>query len=314
MSLHILKERYEIVRQLAKKAGRKTLLARDLKTDELVVDKLLIYNSEVSCEELKLYERESTTLRNHTFSEIPSYIDFFEVALPDKKGLALVQTYIDADSLEQQVENRGVFNEEEVKQLAKSILKILVYLQERNPSVVHRNIKPSNILLTNRSGNNIGDVFLIDFDTVQTFASSEVKYSSIVWTYGYIAPEQFAGRAVAASDLYGLGATLIYLLTGNSSTYLSQEEIIIELEQIANCSGEFSKWLNEMLEPSQEKRFKSATEALKNLENLSSTTLSTYSQSFSKKVAFKKSANVIVYLLPMFVYFMGYFQLLLLQA
>ena len=298
MSLHILKERYEIVRQLAKKAGRKTLLARDLKTDELVVVKLLIFNSEVSWEELKLFEREANTLRNLSFSAIPSYIDFFEVALPDKKGLALVQTYIDADSLEQQVENRGVFNEEEVKQLAKSILKILVYLQERNPSVVHRNIKPSNILLTNRSGNNIGDVFLIDFDTVQTLASNEDKYSSIVGTYGYMAPEQFAGRAVAASDLYGLGATLIYLLTGNSSTYLSQEEIIIELEQIANCSGEFSKWLNEMLEPSQEKRFKSATEALKNLENLSSTTLSTYSQSFSKKVAIKKSANVIEILTP----------------
>ena len=298
MSLRILKERYEIVRQLAKKAGRKTLLARDLKTDELVVVKLLIFNSEVSWEELKLFEREANTLRNLSFSAIPSYIDFFEVALPDKKGLALVQTYIDADSLEQQVENRGVFNEEEVKQLAKSILKILVYLQERNPSVVHRNIKPSNILLTNRSGNNIGDVFLIDFGTVQTLASSEEEYSTIVGTYGYMAPEQFAGRAVAASDLYGLGATLIYLLTGNSSTYLSQEEIIIELEQIANCSGEFSKWLNEMLEPSQEKRFKSATEALKNLENLSSTTLSTYSQSFSKKVAIKKSANVIEILTP----------------
>lgn len=293
MSLHILKERYEIVRQLAKKAGRKTLLARDLKTDELVVVKLVTFNSEVSWEELELFEREAKTLRNLSFSAIPSYIDFFEVALPDQKGLALVQTYIEADSLEQQVEKRGVFSEEEVKQLAKSVLKILVYLQKRNPSVIHRDIKPSNLLLTNRSGNNIGDVFLIDFGSVQTLTSSEGEFYTIVGAYGYMAPEQFVGQAVAASDLYCLGATLIYVLTGKSPVDLTCEEGKIKFEQIASCSGEFSEWLNKMVEPSQEKRFQSAAKALENLENLSSTTLSNYSQSFSKKVAIKKSANVI---------------------
>mgnify|MGYP001793223624 FL=1 len=173
MSLHILKERYVIVRQLAKKAGRKTLLARDLKTNELVVVKLLTFNSEMGWEELKLFEREAKILRNLCFSAIPSYIDFFEVTLLDRKALALVQTYIEADSLEQQVEKKGVFNEEEVKQLAKSILQILVYLQGHNPSVIHRDIKPSNLLFTNRSGNYIGDVYLIDCGSVQTLASSE---------------------------------------------------------------------------------------------------------------------------------------------
>ncbi|MEM1395480.1 MAG: serine/threonine-protein kinase, partial [Cyanobacteria bacterium P01_H01_bin.150] len=267
MSLHILKERYEIVRELAKKAGRKTLLARDLKTDELVVVKLVTFNSELSWEELKLFEGEATTLRNLSFSAIPSYIDFFEVALPDRKGLALVQTYIEADSLEQQVENRGIISENEVKQLAESILRILVYLHERNPSVIHRDIKPSNILLTNRSGNYIGDVFLIDFGSVQTLVNSKSDFSTIVGTYGYIAPEQFREITVAASDLYGLGATLIYLLTGKSPADLLQEEESIKLEQITGCSGEFCEWLRKMVEPSQEKRFQSAAKALKNLKN-----------------------------------------------
>lgn len=298
MSLHILKERYEIVRQLAKKAGRKTLLAKDLRTDELVVVKLLTFNSKVSWEELKLFEREANTLRNLSFSAIPSYIDFFEVALADKKGLALVQTYIEADSLEQQVEKRGVFSEEEVKQLAKSILRILVYLHGRNPSVIHRDIKPSNILLTNRSGNNIGDVFLIDFGSVQTLASSESEVYTMVGTYGYMAPEQFGGLAIAASDLYGLGATLIYVLTGKSLTDLTNEGGTIKFEQIAGCSGEFSEWLDKMVETSQEKRFQSAAKALEKLENLSSTALSNYSQSFSKKVLIKKSADVIEILTP----------------
>ncbi|MEL7240927.1 MAG: serine/threonine-protein kinase [Cyanobacteria bacterium J06643_5] len=298
MSLHLLKERYEIVRELGKKAGRKTLLARDLKTDELVVVKLVTFNSELSWEELKLFEREVITLRNLSFSAIPSYIDFFEVALPDRKGLALVQTYIEADSLEQQVENRGVFSENEVKQLAESILRILVYLHGRNPSVIHRDIKPSNILLTNRSGNYIGDVFLIDFGSVQTLANSKSEFSTIVGTYGYMAPEQFRGITVAASDLYGLGATLIYLLTGKSPTDSAKEEGSTKIEQTTGCSGEFCEWLRKMVEPSQEKRFKSAAKALNNLKNLSPTGLSNYSQSFSKKVLIKKTANVIEILTP----------------
>ena len=296
MSLRILKERYEIVRQLAKKSGRKTLLARDLQTNKLVVVKLLTFNSEVKWEELKLFEREAKTLRNLCYSAIPSYIDFFEVTLPNKKALAFVQSYIEAVSLEQQLQKRGIFSEAEVKQLAKSVLQILAYLHGQNPSVIHRDIKPSNILLTNRSGNSIGDVYLVDFGSVQTLASSDGS-CTVVGTYGYMAPEQFGSRAVAATDLYSLGATLIYLLTGKSPADLPQEQGKIQFE-VANCSREFCQWLEQMIEPLQEQRFKSATEALKSLNSLSSVTLSDFSQSFVKKVSIKKSADVIEIITP----------------
>lgn len=296
MSLRILKERYEIVRQLAKKSGRKTLLARDLKTNKLVVVKLLTFNSEVKWEELKLFEREAKTLRNLCYSAIPSYIDFFEIKLANKNALAFVQSYIDAVSLEQHIQERGIFSEAEVKQLAESVLQILVYLHGQNPSVIHRDIKPSNLLLTNRSGNSIGDIYLIDFGCVQTLASSD-DIGTVVGTYGYMAPEQFGSRAVAASDLYSLGATLIYLLTGESPADLPQKQGKIQFE-LAKCSREFSEWLEQMLQPSQEKRFKSATEALKNLHNFSIVTSYDFSQSFAKKVSIKKSADVIEIVTP----------------
>ncbi|MGB3761017.1 MAG: serine/threonine-protein kinase [Rivularia sp. (in: cyanobacteria)] len=296
MSLRILKERYEIVRLLTKKAGRKTLLARDLQTNELVVVKLLTFNSEVKWEELKLFEREAKTLRNLCYSAIPSYIDFFEVTLPNKKALAFVQSYIEADSLEQQIEKRGVFSEAEVKHLAKSVLQILVYLHGQNPSVIHRDIKPSNLLITNRSGNRIGDVYLVDFGSVQTLASSDGS-CTVVGTYGYMAPEQFGSRAVAATDLYGLGATLIYLLTKKPPADLPQKQGKIQFE-IADCSQDFCKWLEQMIEPLQEQRFKSADEALKNLENFSSVTLSDFSQESFKKLSIKKSADVIEIVTP----------------
>lgn len=296
MSLRILKERYEIVRQLAKKSGRKTLLARDLKTNKLVVVKLLTFNSEVKWEELKLFEREAKTLRNLCYSAIPSYIDFFEIKLANKNALAFVQSYIEAVSLEQHIEKRGIFSEAEVKQLAESVLQILVYLHGQNPSVIHRDIKPSNLLLTNRSGNSIGDIYLIDFGCVQTLASSD-DIGTVVGTYGYMAPEQFGSRAVAASDLYSLGATLIYLLTGKSPADLPQKQGKIQFE-VAKCSPEFSEWLEQMVQPSQEKRFKSATEALKNLHNFSIVTSYDFSQSFAKKVFIKKSADVIEIVTP----------------
>lgn len=296
MSLRILKQRYEIVRQLAKKTGRKTLLARDLKTNKLVVVKLLTLNSEAKWEELKLFVREAKTLRNLCYSAIPSYIDFFEIKLGNQNALAFVQSYIEAVSLDRHIQEKGIFSEAEVKQLAKSVLQILVYLHEQNPSIIHRDIKPSNLLLTNRSGNSIGDVYLVDFGCVQTLASSDDS-GTVVGTYGYMAPEQFGSRAVAASDLYSLGATLIYLLTGKSPTDLPQKHGKIQFE-LADCSREFSQWLEQMVEPLQEKRFKSATEALKNLNNFSSVYLSDFSQSLTKKVSIKKSADVIEIVTP----------------
>lgn len=299
MSPYILRERYEIIRQLAKKKGRKTLLAKDLVANELVVVKLLTFNSEVEWEELKLFEREAKTLRNLCFSAIPSFVDFFEVSLSNHQALAFVQTYIQATSLEEQLQRRGIFNEVEVKQLAKSILKILVYLQEQNPSVIHRDIKPSNILLKNRSGNRIGDVFLVDFGSVQTLASSENSVFTVVGTYGYMAPEQFGGRAVAASDVYGVGATLIYLLTQNSPADLQHKEGMLEFEKVANCSQEFSEWLKQMIEPLQENRFKSAAEALEKLEGLSSITFSDFAPSLAKNISITKSADVIEMMTPL---------------
>ena len=296
MSLHILKKRYEVVRRLAKKAGRMTLLAKDVTTNQLVVVKLLIFNSEFKWEELKLFEREAKTLLHLSYSAIPSYIDFFELTLQKKKALAFVQTYIEAPSLEEYMEKIGNFSEIEVKQIAESVLKILIYLHGQKPSIIHRDIKPSNILLTNRSGNSIGEVFLVDFGSVQTIANSESGIFTVVGTYGYMAPEQFGGRAVAASDLYGLGATLINLLTGKSPADFPQKEGRIQFEAAANCSREFKEWLKRMVEPVQEKRFKSADFSLKSLENLSSLSSMTFSQfsyPFINKIYINKSVETI---------------------
>lgn len=91
----ILANRYEIQQELGKKAGRQTLLARDLETQDLVVVKLLTFDRNFVWDDLKLFQREAETLKslNHPF--IPRYLDYFELDSEDIKGFALVQSHID---------------------------------------------------------------------------------------------------------------------------------------------------------------------------------------------------------------------------
>jgi serine/threonine protein kinase len=266
LSGEILADRYQCDRRLGKQAGRQTLLARDLKTQQQVVVKLLSFSSDFNWEDLKLFEREVETLKSLSHPAIPRYLDSFEIDTPNRKGFALVQTYIEAKSLQEYLSDGRTFSESEVKQLATALLDILAYLHQRHPPVIHRDIKPSNILLKNRSGNSVGEVYLVDFGAVQTLATQQGKTVTVVGTYGYMPPEQFGGRAVPASDLYGLGATLIALITKQHPADLPQKDLQIEFEQFTQLSPGFTNWLKWMTHPSLERRPASAPIAKEVLE------------------------------------------------
>ena len=259
--------RYEIQQQLGKKSGRRTLLARNLDSQGLVVIKLLSLYSDFEWDDLKLFEREAEILKRLQHPAIPHYLDYFEVNSQKIKGFALVQTYIPANNLEQVLKVGRTFTETEVKEIAKKLLEILIYLQEQNPPVIHRDLKPSNILLGDRSGNNVGEVYLVDFGSVQTAAANEGATRTVVGTYGYMPPEQFGDRTVVASDLYALGATLIYLVTGYHPADLPQKDFRIEFEHLTTLSYEFVEWLKWLTEPTLERRLPFAQEALTALEN-----------------------------------------------
>ena len=250
----ILGNRYKCDRRLGKQAGRQTLLARDLKTQQQVVVKLLSFSSDFNWEDLKLFQREVETLKSLSHPAIPQYLDSFEIDTPSRKGFALVQTYIEAKSLQEYLSDGRTFSESEVKQLATALLDILGYLHQRQPPVIHRDIKPSNILLKNRSGNSVGEVYLVDFGAVQTLATQQGKTVTVVGTYGYMPPEQFGGRAVPASDLYSLGATLIALITKQHPADLPQQDLQIEFEQFTKLTPGFTSWLKWMTHPSLERR------------------------------------------------------------
>lgn len=112
----VLGDRYSIQQQLASKAGRRTIIARNLQTQELVVVKLLTFSSDFEWNDLKLFEREAETLKALIHPCIPSYLDFIELDKHNLKGFVLVQTYIPAKSLEEHLKAGRTFSEAEVKQ------------------------------------------------------------------------------------------------------------------------------------------------------------------------------------------------------
>lgn len=260
----VLHDRYQIQSLLGRQTGRRTFLATDLQTETTVVVKLLLFGPDFSWDDLKLFEREAEVLKSLEHPAIPKYLDYFEVETELGKGFALVQTHIEAQSLQSWVEKGRTFSEVEFKDIAKQLLQILDYLHRRQPSVVHRDIKPSNILLGDRTAHSLGQVYLIDFGSVQTVVQGSTR--TIVGTYGYMPPEQFGGRTSPASDLYALGATLIYVVTGQHPDQLPQQDMRIAFEAHVDLALHLVDWLKWMTEPNVNQRLKSAKQALAALE------------------------------------------------
>jgi eukaryotic-like serine/threonine-protein kinase len=263
MSGQILGDRYEVERQLGKEAGRWTLLARDLQTQDRVVVKLLFLDESLGTEDLKLFDREVKILRTLSHPCIPAYLDYFEHDLLSSKAMALVQTYVPGKSLQDVMNSGRTLTETEAKQFATVLLKILIYLHEQTPPIIHRDIKPSNIVVGSDRR-----PYLVDFGSVKTrLTQQETGGYTMVGTYGYMPPEQFSGRAVISSDLYSLGATLIAMMAGKPSAELPRRGTQFDLPKILDLSPAFADWLHWVTEISVEKRLRSSSEALKVLES-----------------------------------------------
>ncbi len=260
----ILQNRYKLQRQLSKNPIRQTWLATDCTQEDansLVVIKLLAFGGQVQWENLKLFEREIQILRQLNHLRIPVYLDHF--CLDDRiLCYGLVQEYIPGSSLQELLNQGKKFTEQQIRKIAVDVLKILIYLHQINPAVLHRDIKPSNLIWGEDDR-----IYLIDFGAVQDRAVSDRATFTIVGTYGYTPLEQFGGRAVPASDLYGLGMTLIHLLTGIAPADLPVRDLRIQFSDSLSVSPSLIYWLEQLVEPAVERRFSSARSALEALRD-----------------------------------------------
>jgi serine/threonine protein kinase len=160
------------------------------------------------------------------------------------------------------LENGQRFSEKQVREIAFEVLEILIYLHELSPPVLHRDIKPSNLIWGEDR-----HIYLVDFGAVQAQAAVTGVTFTVVGTSGYAPLEQFWGRAVAASDLYALGATLIHLLTGVTPADLPQKDSRIQFSDRVSVNPSLVSWIEKMTEIALEKRFSTARKALAGLKS-----------------------------------------------
>ncbi|MFG6106897.1 protein kinase [Leptothoe sp. EHU-05/26/07-4] len=264
-----LNNRYEIRKELGKAVGRRTLLADDTQAQCPVVIKVITFGNDFEWANLRLFEREGEVLKSLNHAGIPGYLDYFEIDLPSAKGYALVQSYVHGQSLQEHLQTGRSFSEADVIDIAQRLLTILQYLHSQMPPIIHRDLKPSNILLSDRTGHSQGQLYLVDFGSVQVPFLNPSGTLTIVGTYGYMPPEQFGGRATPASDLYSLGATLIFLMTGCHPADLPQNNMRIQFESKAkHISSPIRQWLRWLIHPDVSQRPASATEALTGLQTV----------------------------------------------
>lgn len=144
----------------------------------------------------------------------PQVVKLLDSFNEDHRGY-LVLEHIEGPTLRQLVREREALPEQEVLKLASQMCEILSYLHGLVPPVVHRDLTPENFML-----DSAGKLKLIDFNVAKELEAT--RTATVVGKHAYIPPEQFRGQAVCASDIYAMGATLHFLLTGQDPEPISQ--------------------------------------------------------------------------------------------
>jgi serine/threonine protein kinase len=143
------------------------------------------------------------------------------------------------------------YTEDEVLEILEGLLPVLEYLHGMSPPIIHRDLKPSNVM--RREGD--GELVLIDFGTVRdALKDRKAGGSTIAGTHGFMAPEQYEGRATPATDLYGLGALAIALLTRKDPAGLMKHGLRLEWADQVDISGPFAQLLEQLLSLDPEER------------------------------------------------------------
>jgi serine/threonine protein kinase, bacterial len=267
----LLRDRYRVIKPLAQGGFGTTFLAQDeaLPGEPSCVLKQLRPSAatpQVLQIAQELFETEAVTLgRIGNHPQIPRLLGYFE----ECEQFYLVQEYIKGVTLQQEVKRNGVFSEAEVKQFLSEILLLLQYIHECK--VIHCDIKPANIVRRAQDSR----LVLIDFGAVKNqvsqFANLTQKRALTTYaigTPGFAPVEQMVLRPVFASDIYAVGVTCIYLLSGKFPKDLDYSPTTGKMlwEHVVQTSDQLTVVLRKMLEVSVRNRYQSVEEVLRALE------------------------------------------------
>jgi serine/threonine protein kinase len=241
---------YQIESLLGSGGFGSSYLARRQSDGLPCVVKVLAWDRLKDWKSLELFEREAKVLQGLSHPQVPPFVEYIQ----QDQSLCLVQGYIPGQSLDQRLEKKGNLTPAQALDLALSVTEILVYLQGFSPPLIHRDIKPGNLILDAKDR-----PFLIDFGAVRdTLTQGPKGGSTVVGTFGYMAPEQFQGRAYPATDIYSLGVTLIYALTRKSPEELENNGLSLLFRPWVQLPEAFADVLEKMIAPDWQHRYTDA--------------------------------------------------------
>jgi peptide/nickel transport system substrate-binding protein len=252
----ILNNRYRIAKQIGKGGFGAVYRAWDMRMNGSCVVK---ENLDTSLEARNQFEREAQILFKLRHPGLPVVFDYFSE--PDQ-GLYLVMDFVEGKNLEEiQQDSGGAINESDAVNWIIQVCEALEYLHGYNPPVIHRDIKPQNIIITPA-----GKAMLVDFGVAKLYhAQQKTTIGARAITPGYSPPEQYLQTGTdARSDIYSLGATLYTLLSGQ----VPPESVALSLGESLPSIRDMNPKVNPALEavvdkamaPQKNLRFATASE------------------------------------------------------
>lgn len=200
----LLNETYEIQRIIGKGGMSVVYLARHRRLNSLwaVKEVRRVQNSRFD------FLAEANLLKQLSHPMLPRIADIFDTP----EAVYLVEEYVEGQDLRMMVRANGPFPEPVVRNWMLRLCDVLDYLHNQTPAIIYRDMKPANIMLLPD-----GSLKLIDFGIARTYKATSLSDTTMAGTRGFAAPEQFSGRQTnARTDIYSLGVTIYYLLTGKS--------------------------------------------------------------------------------------------------
>ncbi|MBW4494829.1 MAG: YARHG domain-containing protein [Oscillatoria princeps RMCB-10] len=271
MTPALLNNRYRIIKALGAGGFGETFLAEDTQmpsSRRCVIKQLKPVANNPQIYELvrERFGREAAILEElgEGNSQIPRLYAYFS----EGDRFYLVQEWVDGETLSQKLETSGVMSESSVRALLVSMLPVLEFVHSKR--IVHRDIKPDNIIVRRRDGVPV----LIDFgavkETMGTVVNSQGNATSsiVIGTPGFMPSEQAAGRPLYSSDLYSLGLTAIYLLTGKVPQELADPVAgeFVWHRHALSVSREFAAVLDKAIQFGPRERYTTAREMLDALQ------------------------------------------------